>query len=234
MHFSVSVLLTTALLTVPVFASESLNSGANVDRQLHESAIPPLRKQPKQEVIIEMLTKVFTKIDTNGDKQVDAPELKSWLDSIHKSTIEENVLRQWHYYFPEGDNETESSRNLSWKQYTTRAYPLEVLQFVNGSKVVKSDIPHFDEYLNMHKRAVRKWAAADRNNDSVLVKEEFTYFLYPGESPETNHVLVDETMESIDTDASGQVTPKEYFKYVSESTDESQKQNPAFWEVRFK
>ena len=215
--------------------------GPDAERHLHDSQIPPPSQQPSRDEIASMLSEVFTLIDKSGDKLINGDELKNWLEKVHHSLIDENVDQQWNYYLPQvlevhtwESYDPENKETISWEQYVNMTYPEEVITTVNGTgnpEEVKSEDPNFKNYLVMYKRAEKRWKAADKNNDNVLVKEEFKNFIHPEESEESKHILVDEAMEDMDLDSNEEVTLDEYIKHMTEVSQDEEKQDPNFWQV---
>lgn len=185
-----------------------------------------------------MLSEVYTLIDKNADKQLNGDELKKWLEKVHNSLVNENVLQQWNYYHPEmtevhswENYEPETKETIGWEQYVKMTYPEDVVKEINSSEAPKSEDDNFKNYLVMYKRAVKRWKAADKNSDNILDKDEFKNFIHPEESESSKHILVDEAMEDMDTDSNGEVTLEEYVKHMSDVSQEEDKQDPNFWQV---
>ncbi|KAH7645355.1 actin-related 3-like protein [Dermatophagoides farinae] len=208
------------------------------DRHLHESQIPPPYQQPSQDDVNTMLTKVFETMDKNDDTKVDSDELKQWLDKIHEGLIDDNVEQQWTYYSPPLQEvhswesyDPEKREALIWDHYINTTYTDDVVQAYRQDVNIdefKSDDPNFKSYYTMLKRAERRWKVADKNNDTVLIKEEFKFFLHPEESDHTKHLLVEEAMEDMDLDGNKEITLEEYMKHMNEVTPEQEKQDPGF------
>ena len=213
----------------------------NDDHHLHESQIPPPYQQPNQDDINKMLIKVFEMIDNNNDKQVDSDELKQWLDKIHNNLINDNVEQQWLYYSPPLQEvhswesyDPEKKEALSWDHYLNSTYTDDVVKAYQTDANIdeyKSDDPNFKTYFIMLKRAERRWKFADKNNDTVLIKEEFKFFLHPEESEHTKHLLVEEAMEDMDINGNKEITLEEYMKHMNEVSPEQDKQDPNFESV---
>lgn len=212
-----------------------LASGHNQDdHHLHESQIPPPAQQPSHENILALLGEVFDLADKDGDKLVTADELKAWLLKLHSSIIKENVDQQWTYYSPEEREvhswetyEPERQQTISWDQYVNLTFPEEVLAAVRANPNQPDEKVAGDEDLSnywvMYHRSVKRWQAADKNRDEVLVKEEFVNFLHPEESSETKHLMVEEALDDMDTDKNGEVTFQEYFKHMSDVSSDEEK-----------
>ncbi|XP_075677461.1 reticulocalbin-1-like [Dermatophagoides pteronyssinus] len=210
----------------------------NDDHHFHESQIPPPYQQPNQDDINKMLIKVFEMIDNNNDKQVDSDELKQWLDKIHNNLINDNVEQQWLYYSPPLQEvhswesyDPEKKEALSWDHYLNSTYTDDVVKAYQTDANIdeyKSDDPNFKTYFIMLKRAERRWKYADKNNDTVLIKEEFKFFLHPEESEHTKHLLVEEAMEDMDINGNKEITLEEYMKHMNEVSPEQDKQDPNF------
>lgn len=211
------------------------------DQHLHESQIPPPNQQPSQEEIKTMLTNVFEQMDKNSDKNVEIEELKLWLDKIHGNLINENVQQQWSYYNPPVQEvhswdsyDPVKEEALTWDHYTNLTYTEEVIKAhkdnVNVDDV-KTEDPHFRTYYMMIKRAEKRWKACDKNNDSVLIKDEFKYFLHPEESEQTKHILVEEAMQDMDSSGNDEISLEEYIKHMTDVSPEEDRKDPNFLTV---
>ncbi|CAG2118332.1 unnamed protein product [Medioppia subpectinata] len=85
---------------------------------------------------------------------------------------------------------------------------------------------------HMYKRAERRWKYADRNSDSVLVKDEYKDFVHPEESDRTKEILVDEAMEDMDADANGEISLDEYMTHINDMSSEEERSDPNFAQVQ--
>lgn len=235
LYLSISLLATTIIAQE---TASSHNQHHHDDQHLHESQIPPPSQQPSQEDIKKILTNLFTKIDKNNDDTIEQDELKQWLDKLHADLINENVEQQWQYYQPPIQEvhswesyDPEKREALPWDHYLNLTYAEEVIKAYRDNVKIddyKSEDPNFKSYFTMLLRAETRWKAADKNNDTVLVKEEFKYFLHPEESESTKHLLVEEAMDDMDEDKNKEITLEEYIKHMKVVTPEEDKKDPAF------
>jgi len=235
--------ITTLLLSFAfmlVSCNEPHEHGAEADRHLHDSQIPPPERQPSREDIANILSEVFTLMDKNEDSLISGDELKNWIEKVHNSLIEENVNQQWNYYIPQilevhtwESYDPENKETISWEQYINLTYPEDIIKAINSTdkpEDVPSEDPNFKNYIVMYKRAERRWKTADKNNDKVLVKEEFKDFVHPEESEHSKNILVEEAMEDMDSDKNGEVSLDEYIKHMTEVSQDEEKQDPQFWQ----
>jgi len=179
------------------------------------------------------LSQLFTSdIDKDGDGFASVIELKNWIEVVHNKLIEDNIEQQWSYYQPEiqevhsweGYN-PEKKEVLHWEQYVNMTYPDDIHE-------EDSSDPNFKNMKVMYKRAERRWKLADRNSDSVLVKEEYKDFVHPEESDRTKEILVDEAMEDMDKDSNIEITLEEYMNHINEMSSEEERSDPNFEQVQ--
>ena len=235
------LLCSSALL---VHGHEPHELGPDHERHLHESQIPPPSSQPSKEEIQEILKEVFKKIDTSADGEANTEELRVWLDQIHNSLITENIEQQWAYYNPQMEEvhswesyDPEKRESIAWEHYVNGTYPEDVIQYVKDhpdvqiKDIPEGEDPNFKNYVVMLRRALKRWKAADADQDNVLLKEEFQYFVHPEEGEKTKHILVEEALEDMDADGNGEVTLGEYIQHMSDVGSEEEKQDPNFLSV---
>jgi len=161
--------------------------------------------------------------------------LKRWIEVVHNKLIADNIDQQWSYYQPEVQEvhswegyEAEQKEVLHWDQYVNMTYPDDI----GDDESVHSSDPNFKNLKNMYKRAERRWKYADRNGDSVLVKDEYKDFVHPEESDRTKEILVDEAMEDMDSDTNGEISLEEYMNHINEMSSEEEKSDPNFAQVQ--
>ncbi|CAG5134394.1 unnamed protein product, partial [Candidula unifasciata] len=141
------------------------------------------------------LASIVDKIDKNKDGEITEQELKERIQYVQHRYIVTDTDRMWRDHDPDSDN------TLSWESYQKRTFGYND-EPVEGS-------PTF-EYATMIKRDRRRWLNADKNQDGVLNKEEFTDFLHPEEAEHMRSIVVDETLEDIDKDGDGYISIQEY------------------------
>ncbi|XP_034046633.1 reticulocalbin-3 [Thalassophryne amazonica] len=146
----------------------------------------------------ERLAKIVDRIDTDGDGYISHAELYSWIKHRQRRYIEENVDKHWKDY------DTSKDGKIGWEEYknVTYGYYLDDNEF--------DDIEDKATYKSMLTRDERRFKAADRDNDGVATREEFTAFLHPEEFDYMKDVVVQETMEDIDKNGDGKIDLKEY------------------------
>ncbi|GFY57945.1 calumenin-B [Trichonephila inaurata madagascariensis] len=146
----------------------------------------------------ERLGIIVDKIDKNKDGFVTQEELKDWITYTQAKYITDDVDKQWKLH-NEGDKE-----NLDWETFKKVTYNF-VDEVINND-----DEPDLKSYKEMMIRDKRRWAAADKNKDNKLSKEEFGHFLHPEEYPHMQEVVITETIEDIDKDGDGKISIQEY------------------------
>lgn len=227
------VLLPALCAVLAVVAHESaFQSGQEADQHLHQDQIPPPHSQPSYEEISSQLSHLFDKeIDKDSDGLATVDELKNWIEVVHNKLINDNIDQQWTYYQPEAQEvhswegyEPERKEVLHWEQYVNMTYP-------DNIKDEDSSDPNFKNYKVMYRRAERRWKFADRNGDSVLIKEEFRDFVHPEESDRTKVILVDEAMEDMDKDDNQEISLEEYMNHINEMSSDEEKSDPNFVQV---
>ena len=171
------------LIKCVVSHESSFESLEQMDNHLHQDQIPPPESQPSYEDIKTKLSQLFTsEIDKDGDGFASVTELKKWIEVVHNKLIADNIEQQWSYYDPEVQEvhswegyDPERKEVLHWEQYVNMTYPDNIHEEDNSD-------PNFKNMKVMYKRAERRWKFADRNGDSVLVKEEYKDFVHPEEN----------------------------------------------------
>ncbi len=228
--------LTNILILINCVLSQhqsSFQSAEDADNHLHQDQIPPPHAQPSYEDVSNMLSELFTtQIDKDSDGFINEPELKNWIEIVHKKLIDDNIAQQWSYYQPdiqevhswEGYN-PEKKEVLHWELYVNKTYPDGILSSDS------SDVKDLKDLKLMYKRAERRWKLADKNGDSVLVIEEYRDFVHPEESDRTKGVLVDEAMEDMDKDANNEISLEEYMNHMTEVSSQEEKSDPNFSQV---
>lgn len=209
----------------------SYEGGQDADEHLHQNQIPPPSRQPSEDQIKEALGELIdNEIDQDKDNALDSKELKRWLEKNHHKILDDNIDRQWNFYQP-------SVQEIhSWEGY--EPLYLEVLHWTEFDKATYSPAdldpssPHYEITVTARKRSEKRWALADKNTDTVLTKAEFKDFTYPEESERIRDVLIDEAIEDMDKNKDELVTLDEFVAHLTEVTDENERQEPDWLQVR--
>ena len=233
MNCLIIIAINLLILANIVFSHESsFKSAEDMDNHLHVDQIPPPESQPSYEEIKNKLSQLFSsEIDKDGDGLATVTELKKWIEVVHHKLIEDNIEQQWSYYQPEIQEvhswegyDPERKEVLHWDVYVNMTYPDNIHEEDNSD-------PNFKNMKVMYKRAERRWKFADKNGDSVLVKEEYKDFVHPEESDRTKEILVDEAMDDMDKDQNGEITLEEYMEHINEMSSDEEKSDPNFAQV---
>uniref|UniRef100_A0A4W4F5E6 EF-hand domain-containing protein n=1 Tax=Electrophorus electricus TaxID=8005 RepID=A0A4W4F5E6_ELEEL len=150
----------------------------------------------------DRLGKIVDKIDDNQDGFVTETELKVWIKKAQKKYIYDNVERQW--------KDFDMNNNGVFK---------------NWMRIICAllDDPEPDDgynYKQMMTRDERRFKMADRNEDHIADKEEFTAFLHPEEYEHMKEIVVLETIEDIDKNGDGFIDLDEYIGDMYNHEDE--------------
>lgn len=194
--------LKSRVLDKPLSDKEHYNGEHNTDYD-HEAFLGEQEARTFEELTPEesreRLGKIVDRMDSDSDGAITLDELKSWIQMTQRRYVVEDVERQWKAHNPKDDT------MLTWDEYKKSSYG-----FVDDSP--ENDLVEEDgfSYRDMIKRDQRRWAAADRDADNTLTKEEFTDFLHPEEAANMRDVVVLETMEDIDKNKDGQISLEEY------------------------
>jgi len=137
---------------------------------------------------------IFVKMDTDNDKHVSFNELRMWLKYIS----DRYVLREVEKTFQEYSTESKTDY-VTFEQHK--------------KKLVEDFDDDDDETADVQKaiaRDLRRFQKADVNSDGKLTKEEFGEFLHPEESDRMRDIVIDETMEDLDSNGDGVIDLEEY------------------------
>jgi Ca2+-binding EF-hand superfamily protein len=162
----------------------------------------------------ERLAIIFDKIDKDKDGLMTETELIDWIKHVQTRYIRTDTDRQWRDFIAD-DSDT---AKMSWDQYAQRTYGhIENEEKDNDDE----DFERYD-YRHMMSRDKRRWSKADRNNDALLTKEEFSDFLHPEEVEHMRDIVVDETLDEIDKNKDGVISLDEY---IGDMWPEASKEN---------
>ncbi|XP_016959896.1 calumenin-B [Drosophila biarmipes] len=143
---------------------------------------------------------IVDRIDEDKDGLVTLPELKNWIAYTQRRYIEEDVGRLWRQHNPE------NNKTISWDSYRKTVYG-----FMDDlSNEEREQEENGISYKSLLKRDRNRWAAADKDLDDNLTREEFTAFLHPEEHPSMKAVVLQETFSDLDKDNDGKISVDEY------------------------
>ena len=114
---------------------------------------------------------------------------------------------------------------LAWEDYEKLTYPEELMKD-------EATNPNFKAMSIMIRRSRQRWSYADVNEDTVLTKDEFRNFIHPEESDKHKDILVTEAMQDMDPNKDGAVTLDEYMNHLIEMTDEQDRNEEGWAQVR--
>ncbi|XP_062388191.1 reticulocalbin-3 isoform X1 [Sardina pilchardus] len=143
------------------------------------------------------LGKIVERIDTDKDGLVSHSELHYWIKHRQRKYIEENVDKHWKEYDQNKDGK------IAWEEYKNTTYGY----YLNDEF---EDVADKASYKTMLKRDERRFRAADRDGDLIATREEFTAFIHPEDYDHMKDVIVQETLEDIDTNGDGKINMHEY------------------------
>lgn len=154
---------------------------------------------------------VDEKIDKNRDGQVQLDELVNWLRECQDKYAQEDVNRHWISFGKAVDDEAST---LGWEEYSTKEYDHLISltkQADNEGQV--SNIKRSHE--NLVRKDLRRWKAADLNEDNKMSKLEYKYFLYPEQLDSMRNLLIEEKFELLDENKDGKISLNEYLSDLS-------------------
>lgn len=153
---------------------------------------------------------VDDKIDKNKDGEVQLDELVSWLRECQDKYAQEDVNRHWISFGKSLDDE----RSLSWEEYSSKEYDhLISLTRQTDNKEQVEGIKRSHE--NLVRKDLRRWAAADSDNNNRLSKAEYKSFLHPEHSESMHQLLLEEKFETLDDNKDGRISLDEYLADLS-------------------
>ncbi|CAD5112910.1 DgyrCDS2117 [Dimorphilus gyrociliatus] len=152
----------------------------------------------------EKLGKIYDKIDKDGDGFVTERELRTWIQYVQTRYTSTDTDNHWKDF----KNDLQDNL-LNFESYKRITYG-------PGSETEEDD----ESVKNLIKRDERRWNKADLNNDSLLSREEFVYFLHPEDAEYMRDVVVDETIEDIDRNGDGKIDIEEFIRDLWREEDE--------------
>ncbi|VDK44536.1 unnamed protein product [Anisakis simplex] len=144
----------------------------------------------------ERLSKLFPKMDSDGDGFLVEKELKDHIEFMQKRYVNNDVDRTWKNY----NEDKIKEGKLEWKDYREMVYGSP-----DGEGQELSP-----EYAKMITRDERRWKAADYDSNGVLDRTEYGCFMHPEDCDHMRDIVVAETIEDIDKNKDGFVDLEEY------------------------
>lgn len=142
---------------------------------------------------------VDEKIDRNHDNLVQLDELVNWIHESQNKYITEEANNHWIILKKQLGN------SLTWDEYSNKEYE-HLLSLSKQAEDPTQSARIRESYESAIRRDLRRWKAADLNQDEKLSLEEFKSFLHP-----TNHdLLVEEKLEQLDENKDGKISFEEY------------------------
>jgi Ca2+-binding EF-hand superfamily protein len=151
--------------------------------------LPPEEARKRLRALVE-------KMDLDGDKSIEKPELKAWILRSFRMLSEEESKERL--------QEVDANEDglVSWQEYVEETFGINADQL---------NIPLQDlEEQRMMADDKGLFQAADKNNDGVLDQKEYVSFSHPEEDPSMLPIVYQQTLVSKDTDGDGQISFKEY------------------------
>ncbi len=125
------------------------------------------------------LGELLPKMDRNGDDKVDKRELEQWiLRSFRSLAAEESAER-----FDESDSDEDGQ--VAWEEYRKEEFDLD-----DDELDENVDDEDREEEYSMMQEDKMLFAAADKDSDGKLTKQEFLSFTHPEEDPAMHDVVI--------------------------------------------
>ncbi|XP_014259839.1 calumenin-B [Cimex lectularius] len=153
---------------------------------------------------------IVDKIDKDQDGFVTTEELKDWIKYTQEKFIRDNVDRMWNNHNPQG------AEKLGWDEYSESVYGF--MKDMTDEELNKKD--NQLTYQGLYNRDKRRWTASDLDGDGLLTKHEFFSFLHPEESPHMRSIIIQETVEDLDSDKDGKISLDEYIGDLYQGEDD--------------
>lgn len=138
---------------------------------------------------------LLSKMDVNGDKNIDRSELHAWIMRSFKMLSEEEAGDRFE------DADEDSNGFVTWLEYAKNSF---------GEDTDFSD----DHLEGAHEKLMKNekvmFEAADSNKDGKLDRAEFLIFQFPEENPAMHPHLLAQTLEEKDKDSDGFINFEEF------------------------
>lgn len=160
---------------------------------------------------------IADKIDKNGDGYMDKEELVDWIRHVAHRYIYDDAERQWSFHERNNDN------YISWDEYADTAYGM-----------IEDHDDVYDHHRQLTYKQVmdrdrRRFTLADEDGNKALGMQEFANFLHPEEAPHMRDIVIDETMEDMDSNKDGYVTLEEYIEDLWPQYERDQEPDEPDW-----
>jgi len=149
---------------------------------------------------------LLTKMDRNGDENIDRNELYAWILRSFKSLSEEDSKDR----FEDADEDEDSF--VTWEEYKSEEYDFDEEDFDLND-------PEMAEELKMVEEDKYLFNAADIDGDGKLSITEFLSFTHPEEDANMRPHVLEQVLSSKDLDGDGQLTFQEFVGERGEGKD---------------
>merc|ERR1712130_413458 len=155
----------------------------------------------EEDEIKARLTKVFKKIDTNGDSVVDRSELIAHTYKALYSMDEVEAEEE----FIEADQDADEL--VSWSEFVFEFYGLEQ---EDENNILEMDTDTGTEFNRMYARDKGRFHAADADADGKLNLMEFQAFKNPLKTSTLRELAIEWAMRDVDKNGDGKISMDEY------------------------
>ncbi len=149
------------------------------------------------------LRKLLTQMDRNGDETIDKTELQQWILRSFRSLAKEESQER----MEEADEDADG--RVSWDEYRKEEFDLDQEEMEADEDKLADDEDRAEEYLMMQEDKIL-FAAADKNSDGHLDRDEFLSFSHPEEDTDMHSIVVQQVLRQKDADGDGAVDFQEF------------------------
>uniref|UniRef100_A0A0X3PLL3 Reticulocalbin-3 n=1 Tax=Schistocephalus solidus TaxID=70667 RepID=A0A0X3PLL3_SCHSO len=157
----------------------------------------------------QKLGEIVEKMDTDADGYVTYNELTAWLKKISNKYIDEDVDRTFEEYKSE----------FKTDQITFAQHKTKLTDDFDDEVDVEGQAP---DLLKAIERDQKRFNKADLDGDGKLNRDEFAAFLHPEEFERMREIVVEETIQDLDTNEDGVIDLEEYTNDMWDNSDGSQ------------
>lgn len=169
------------------------------------------------------MMEIVKKIDTNGDKLLNAEEITLWIQQVYRKYALDDAEER----FPEFD--TNKDGVVTWEEYNTVAHN-QLFSF--DDNIVQED-PEQESLRHLHLKERRRFDFADVDGTPGLNVTEFLAFTHPSEVDHMADFAIEDVLSQYDRDQDGFITVSEFIGDIR-----GEDNSPSQWEieetVRFK